>query len=237
MLAIKIILTHASFSHDGNRVVTANNDNTAWIIDKRIEKMYEESTTPIRSHSSINGRRVEFKSSNDTVQVIVSQSQRVVGKLTEYSNNPIGIVSAVYRDDYHRIVAANTDGTLSLFDSQSGNLTHKFKGNRGGITSFAFSNDNRRIVVIDDVNTIRVWDKQSANLLYEIDGGQDKIVSADFSSSDSQVVTVTNDGTVTSWNTYNLQELLAVSCGLHRVPILKDNSKASEACANSTSPM
>ena len=69
-----------------------------------------------------------------------------------------GVHSVTFSPDGHRISTGGNDGTVRLWDAESGQpLGKPMTGHEGPVYSVAFSPDGRRIVSGSDDNTVRLW--------------------------------------------------------------------------------
>ncbi len=84
----------------------------------------------------------------------VTEEQRFVG-----DGGPVRSV-AFLPPDGRQIVSAGDDGTLRLWDAQTGQEVRKFKGHVSKVTGLAVSADGRRLLS-SDKDTARLWDVES----------------------------------------------------------------------------
>ncbi|MEL6263349.1 MAG: hypothetical protein AAFR12_20040, partial [Cyanobacteria bacterium J06626_6] len=69
------------------------------------------------------------------------------------------VYSVAFSSDNQRIVSGSSDGTLRLWDAQSGSpIGEPLEGNGSEVYSVAFSSDNQRIVSGSRDGTLRLWD-------------------------------------------------------------------------------
>jgi len=63
-----------------------------------------------------------------------------------------------YNHDGSRLVSGGQDGSVQLWDGQTGQNLYHFRGHRGMVNAVTFSHDGTRIASAADDGTVRVWD-------------------------------------------------------------------------------
>jgi WD40 repeat protein len=109
---------------------------------------------------------------------------------------------AEFSPDERRIVIALRDGTVRVWDTQTGRwLTEPMK-HTNGLVSVQFSRDGRRIVTGSWDHRARVWDAQTGQPLTEpmVHGGLLGYVYAQFDHDGKRVVTASYDYTARVWD-------------------------------------
>ncbi len=72
------------------------------------------------------------------------------------------VVTAIaYSPKGQHIASASYDGTVRIWDSQTGKLIGQLKGHDGKVQSVVFTADGNRIVTGSDDKTVRVWDARN----------------------------------------------------------------------------
>ena len=69
--------------------------------------------------------------------------------------------SVALSGDGRYIVSGSGDGTVAVWDLQTGARLHELTGHQGGVNSVALSGDGRHIVSGSDDGTVAVWDLQT----------------------------------------------------------------------------
>jgi WD40 repeat protein len=187
----------AVFSRDGERIVTASDDNTTRLWDRQGNPLavLEGHTDWVRSAAfSPDGER------------IVTASGDTTARLWDRQGNPLAVLeghtdwinSATFPLDGEQIVTASNDTTARLWDRQ-GNPLAVLEGHTDWVNSAAFSPDGEQIVTASNDNTARLWDRQG-NPLAVLEGHTDFVRSAAFSPDGERIVTASVDNTARLWD-------------------------------------
>jgi len=198
----------ATFSPDGQRLVTSGQDGTARIWDasshKELAKLEGHSGWVHSAAFSLDGQRVVTASDDGTVRIWDTFSHKELAKLEGHSGR---VVSAVFSPDGQRLVTAGDDGTARIWDASSHKELAKLEGHSKAVMSAAFSPDGQRLVTAGEDRTARIWDASSHRELAKLKGHSVWVRSAAFSSDGQRVVTSGGDGTVRIWNASSHKEL------------------------------
>ncbi|MCO6439472.1 MAG: protein kinase [Phycisphaerae bacterium] len=117
------------------------------------------------------------------------------------------LYSAAFSPDRTRIATSHTDGSLRLWDLETGQLLRELSGYVRGITASAFSNDGRWLVGGGRDHVLRLWDMESSAPLDAIHGHTGIVVSSAFSPDNRVLATGGDDKTILLWSMPNLQRL------------------------------
>jgi uncharacterized protein with WD repeat len=152
----------ASFSPDGQHLVTVSDDKTARVWDSSGKLLAElaghQGGVYIASFSP-DGQRI-VTASDKTVRVWDSSGKQ----LAELTGHQGEVTSASFSPDGQRIVTGSWDKTARVWDS-SGKLLAEFTGHQGEVWSASFSPDGQRLVTASLDNTARVWRVESLEQL------------------------------------------------------------------------
>ncbi|AFY85412.1 hypothetical protein [Oscillatoria acuminata] len=187
----------ASFSADGEGILTASQDKTARVWD-RSGKLVAELTGhqgPVISASfSPDGERILTASSDKTARVW-DRSGKLVAELTGHQGP---VISASFRADGKRILTTSSDRTARVWD-RNGKLVAKLTSHQGWVISASFSADGERILTASSDKTARVWDR-SGKLVAKLTGHQGPVNSASFSADGERILTASSDKTARVWD-------------------------------------
>ncbi|MEM6528213.1 MAG: hypothetical protein AAF653_07950, partial [Chloroflexota bacterium] len=98
-----------------------------------------------------------------------------------------------------RAVTAARDGTLTLWDVETGTALQQFEGHTERVTSVAITPDGTRIVSGSRDETAIVWNTDGGTRVATLEGHTDNILDVAINSTGSTVVTGSSDGTARLW--------------------------------------
>jgi tetratricopeptide (TPR) repeat protein len=152
-------VSHAAFSPDGRRLVTASWDHTARVWDTETGQPI---TPPMKHGESVyhaafspDGRRVVTASYDTTARVWDTVSGQPTTPPMKHAN---WVWHAAFSPDGRRIVTASKDKTARVWDVETGQPITPPMTHGESVYHAAFSPDGRRLVTTSDDNSARVWD-------------------------------------------------------------------------------
>jgi WD40 repeat protein len=194
----------ATFSPDGNRIVTASDDRTARIWDAatgQTTSILQQHAAPVYSATfSPDGRYVATVGGDAAVYYWDSQTNELRGQLKITSKNPnpnrpIRVVSVAFSPDGRRVLASIEEGTALLAEFESGKMLREFRGRALGASAGAFSPDGQRIVTAFG-KTVQIYDINTGKVLMSFDAGESLVSSAAFSPDGERLVTAAGTSAV-----------------------------------------
>ena len=112
------------------------------------------------------------------------------------------VTSVSYSTDGNYIVTASYDGTICIWNTNSGvQIGEPLIGHTDAVNSASFSTDGKYIVSASHDKTIRVWDVNSGLQVGEpLIGHKEWVNSASFSSDGKYIVSASRDKTIRIWD-------------------------------------
>lgn len=90
--------------------------------------------------------------------------------------------------DGSRIVTGGEDGTVSLWDMESGRELLHFEGQTGHVVALAFSSGGRQVLTGSDDNSARLWDARTGEELQHFEIGSGEILGVFFAPDGARIV-------------------------------------------------
>jgi len=110
--------------------------------------------------------------------------------------------SVAFYPKQFRILSANSDETIKLWDLNTLQCIRSFKGRSGDVNSVDLSNDQSLILSANDDDTINLWDTNTGNCLRTFEGHTSVVTSVSFSHDQSHILSTSDDNTIKLWDTY-----------------------------------
>jgi nucleoside phosphorylase len=102
--------------------------------------------------------------------------------------------------DGRRVVSASEDGTLKVWELESGRALATLKGHTGRVTACAMTVDARRVVSASEDGTLKVWDLESGRALSILEGHTGTVNGCAVTADGRQVVSGSSDRTLKVWD-------------------------------------
>ncbi|BAZ00727.1 WD-40 repeat-containing protein [Tolypothrix tenuis PCC 7101] len=201
----------ASFSPDGQKILTVSHDDTVHLWDLSGKKLVDLTSVDGKGYVNSNGKAFVKSASfspdgklilvpyNGNTVRVWNSSGKLVAELKGGLNN-----NASFTPDGKKILTLSQDTTARVWDL-SGKLTAVLQqGNQVRVNSASFSPDGQIVVAVMENNTPRLWDV-SGKFRAELQGHEFWVRSAAFSPDSKLIVTTSDDGTARIWNTLGKQ--------------------------------
>jgi WD40 repeat protein len=199
----------AAFSPDGDRIVTAGNDESVrvWEVKTGREILL------IKAHAlavtgvafSPDGLRVISSSDDTTARIWSTVASGEVRRLIGHTQ---GLPGADFSPDGRRIATASSDRTARIWDTASGAQLQVLNGHTELILSAEFSPDGKYVATASDDRTARIWNAATGEQLKVLSGHALQVEGANFSPDGRRIVTASYDKTGRIWDAQSGRELV-----------------------------
>jgi WD40 repeat protein len=180
----------AIYSPDGQRILTASNDNTARIWSAATGQML----ATLKGHTDIvtsalyapNARLIVTGSGDNTAKIWDAANGQLLLTLNGHTN---AIWSAQFSPDSQRIVTASSDNTARIWDATTGQSLITLQGHTNSVESADYSPDGQRILTCSNDGTARLWDAASGRLLITLGSSIGDVTNAVFAPDGQRILT------------------------------------------------
>jgi WD40 repeat protein len=191
----------AQFSPDGQRVLTASQDNTARLWDaltgKPIGEPMQHEDGVYSAHFSPDGQRVVTASKDNTARLWDAATTKPIGQPMKHEG---WVTAAHFSPDGQQVVTASQDKTARLWVAATGKSIGQPMQHEGWVYSAQFSPDSQRVVTASKDGTARVWDAATGKPIGQPMQHEGWVYSAQFSPDGQRIVTASRDRTARIWN-------------------------------------
>ena len=158
---------------DGRRVVSGTEDNAIKVWDLEtggcLRTLEEDSASVTGLAPRADGSRVESRSFSKTNKAWELQMEAFFRPLDRYLNEyPKGVWALALHPDGRRLVSGKWDGTITVFDLETGERLRTLEAHEGCIRAIALHPDRQWVVSGGNDNTIKVWDVRTGALVREL---------------------------------------------------------------------
>ena len=183
-------VTTASFSPDGQRVVTGSDDGTARIWDAFtgavVATLAGHTGLVATASFSPDGQRMMTGSRDHTARIWDAHTGTLVANLTGHTG---GVTTTSFSPDGQRVVTGSEDGTARIWDAHTGAMVATLAGHADLVATVSFSPDSQRVVTGSNDETARIWDAHTGAMVAILAGYTGPVWTASFSPDGQRVLT------------------------------------------------
>ncbi|WP_110580089.1 nSTAND1 domain-containing NTPase, partial [Microcystis aeruginosa] len=117
------------------------------------------------------------------------------------------VTSVNFSPDGKTLVSGSWDGTIKLWNVETGQEIRTLKGHDGSVSSVNFSPDGKTLVSGSWDGTIKLWNVETGQEIRTLKGHDGSVSSVNFSPDGKTLVSGSWDGTIKLWNVETGQEI------------------------------
>ncbi len=198
-----------AFSADGRRLASVGNDSKVKIWDTGSQRELHAFTQPpgeqlISIAFSPDGARVVSAFGANQAKVWDVESGTV--RLT--LNHPNGVTCVAHSLDGKRIATGGKDGSVILWDAETGVSVGTLRPHTAAIATLAFSRNSQWLLAASGDRTASVSNVAQRKVVRVLSGHDEAVNCANFSPDGNRVVSVSEDQTLKIWDTGTGVEIL-----------------------------
>ncbi len=118
--------------------------------------------------------------------------------------------ACAFSPDGARLLSAGADGSLRLWQADSGEEIMVLRGHAGGVTACAFSPDGARILSAGDDGSLRLWRADSGEEIMVLRGHERAVTACAFSPDGDRVLSAGADGSLRLWQADSGEEIMVL---------------------------
>lgn len=189
-----------SLSPNGKHLLSGSADGTVkvWDLDcgKPVTTLAVHDGTVNSACYNHNGTCILTASSDGTIKITnVGSAQTVL-----CMNNRLKASCAVYSPCGKYIACGSEDGSISLWDAESGNLLDEFIGHGKWVGTVRFSKCGSLLLTASLDGTAMLWDVESVSCINVFQGHNGCVNSAEFSNDGKYALSASDDMTIKVWD-------------------------------------
>jgi formylglycine-generating enzyme required for sulfatase activity/dipeptidyl aminopeptidase/acylaminoacyl peptidase len=116
------------------------------------------------------------------------------GKQVRRFEGPQAVISVAFSPDGSKIVASDWGGTVWLWDTQNGELLHRWDAHVGLAWTVAFSPDGGQVLSAGKDHTLRLWDVKTGTELRRFEGHTQHVFSVAFAPDGKRILSAGGGG-------------------------------------------
>ena len=194
------VVNYVTWSADGQRVLTASQDNTARIWDavsgEQLVVLQGHGAAVYQAVWSPDGQRVLTASEDGTARVWDATRGE---QLMVLQGHEAAIWHVAWSPDWQHVLTASEDGTARVWKAINGEQTSVLQGHKGWVSHAAWSPDGQHVLTASEDGTARVWKAIDGKQVSVLQGHKGWVSYAVWSPDGQRVITVSEDRTARIW--------------------------------------
>jgi WD40 repeat protein len=179
---------------DGRTVLSASADGTLILWDIWTEPVLSTSSGQVLS--GVEGRHAG-------IAATLNAGQGSAEMIRRFSGHRDTVRAIAFLPGGDRALSASADGTLILWDIESGDILRRFTGHGDGVWDVAVSPDGRTALSGAADHTLILWDIQTGEVIRRFTGHEDAVLSVALSPDGAAALSGSADRSVALWDLWS----------------------------------
>ena len=185
------LVTSVAFSPDGNTLVSGSGDATVRLWSTETHRQIWSADTPQARQQGITDPVIR-----EAFDLPPMHNKSPFEKLMFQ-----WVLAVAYSPNGKTIASSgSSDGTIQLWDVNTGKQLNTLKGHTEIVNTLAFSPDGKTLVSGSRDDTLRIWDPNSGRMLRKLSGHSNDIKSVVFSHDGKMLASGSKEATVRLWD-------------------------------------
>jgi WD40 repeat protein len=121
-----------------------------------------------------------------------------------------GVWACAFAPDGRHLASGGIDGTLRLWDAESGAEITTMRGHQGWVRACVFAPDGRHLASAGHDGTLRLWDAESRAEIMAMHGHQGAVRACAFTPDGKRLASAGEDGTLRLWDAASGAEIMTI---------------------------
>jgi WD40 repeat protein len=197
------VITSASFSPDGTRILTTSTDHTARVWDARtglqLTPAFDHDDEVVSGVFSRDGRQIATGTDGGKIAIWDSSTGKKLVSTMELKGSAW---SVTFSPDGKTVAAASEEGKARIWDAATGNPLSPLIEYHESAYSVSFSSDGKSLLIATGDDFADLRDSRTGKRIFRFPR-RNTIYSAQFSPDDKRIVTACADATAETWDAHS----------------------------------